>query len=187
MAISPTVEPSGLGDVVVLTPGRHDDDRGWFMEAYNSTTFAAVLGPGIEFVQDNVSASRAGVVRGLHYQLPPTPQGKLVRASLGEVFDVVVDVRRSSPTFGRWFGTVLGAANRRQLWVPPGFAHGFLALTDTAEVTYKTTSHYDPGAERTIRWDDPEIGIEWPLGDTVPIVSARDAAAPSLADAEVFP
>ena len=186
MGATLSVESTGLDGVVVLVPPRHDDERGWFMEAYNRRRFEDAVGSRVDFVQDNVSSSRAGVLRGLHYQLPPTPQGKLVRASVGEVFDAVVDVRRSSPTFGRWFGTVLGAENRRQLWIPSGYAHGFLALTDTAEISYKTTSPYDPDAERTVRWDDPAIGIDWPLSDTVPVVSPRDAAAPSLADAEVF-
>ena len=139
----------------------------------------------VTFVQDNHSASKLGVLRGLHYQLPPHPQGKLVRVVVGSVFDVAVDIRRSSPTFRSWFGTELTADNKRQLWVPPGFAHGFVTTSDWTEVLYKTTNYYEAGVDRSIRWNDPEIGIDWPT-EGEPILSAKDASAPHLSEAEVF-
>jgi dTDP-4-dehydrorhamnose 3,5-epimerase len=178
-----------LPGVVIVEPAVFADERGWFMESWNDARFAAGL---LEmdlpaprpFVQDNHSCSRAGVLRGLHYQLPPHPQGKLVRVVRGAAFDVAVDIRRGSPHFGRWFGVELSGANRRQLWIPEGFAHGFMALEDGTEFLYKTTDVYARGCERALRWDDPAIGIEWPRvqGIAEPIVAAKDAAAPRLAD-----
>ena len=177
--------PLALSGVVLIEPKAYEDARGLFFESFNARSFAEVTGHDLTFVQDNQSVSRLGVVRGLHYQLPPHAQGKLVRVAFGEVFDVVVDVRKSSPTFGQWLGERLSAANRKQLWIPAGFAHGFIALTEGAEVLYKTTDFYHHAAERAIRWDDPAIGIAWPDGIT-PVLSDKDAVAPLLADAEVF-
>ncbi len=162
------------------------DDRGFFTEAYNQAEFETTVGEPVAFVQDNHSRSIRGVLRGLHYQLPPAAQGKLVRVVRGAVFDVAVDIRRSSPTFGEWVGYTLSEDNLHQLWIPPGYAHGFLVLTDIADVLYKTTDYYTPELDRAIRWDDPDIGIDWPLDGKTPILSAKDAAAPSLTAAEVF-
>jgi dTDP-4-dehydrorhamnose 3,5-epimerase len=182
-----------LPGVVVVEPVAFGDDRGWFMESFNEPRWQqalAALGlpPTRPFVQDNHSCSKAGVLRGLHYQLPPHPQGKLVRVVRGAAFDVAVDIRRSSPTFGRWFGAELTAENRRQLWIPEGFAHAFLALEDDTHFLYKTTDVYAKDCERALRWDDPAIGIAWPLppGVAAPLVAPKDAAAPALAAAEVF-
>ncbi len=170
----------------LLQPKVFEDDRGHFLERWNHRRFNDVVGYEVRFVQDNQSRSLRGVLRGLHYQVSPSPQGKLVSCISGAVFDVAVDIRRSSPTFGAWFGIELTAENHRQLWIPEGFAHGFLALSDGAELLYKTTDYYDPAAERSILWDDPEIGIEWPVGGEPPLVSPKDALAQPLADAEVF-
>ena len=175
--------PSSLKDVVILEPKVFGDERGFFLEAYNEVTFKA-LGLPTRFVQDNHSGSRKGVLRGLHYQLKQ-PQGKLVRALCGEIFDVAVDLRRNSNQFGQWFGLLLSAQNKRMLWIPPGFGHGFLVLTDFAEVSYKATELYAPAYERSILWNDPAIGIEWPL-DGVPILSAKDEAGELLANAETY-
>jgi dTDP-4-dehydrorhamnose 3,5-epimerase len=161
------------------------DDRGWFYESFNARSFADATGIDVTFVQDNHSRSARGVLRGLHYQLPPTPQGKLVRTIAGAIFDVAVDIRKSSRSYGRWVGEILSADNKRQLWVPAGFAHGFLALEDGTEVLYKTTDFYDKLAERSIRWDDPEIAIDWPAG-LVPQLAAKDAAAPAFTAADTF-
>ncbi len=161
------------------------DDRGAFFESFNDRTFREATGFDGQFVQDNHSISRKGVVRGLHYQLPPHAQGKLVRVATGAVFDVAVDIRRGSPTFGRWAGVELSAANRRQFWIPAGFAHGFLALEDNTEFLYKTTDFWSAPSERSLRWDDPEIGIDWPL-PAEPILSQKDAAAPGIVGAELF-
>jgi dTDP-4-dehydrorhamnose 3,5-epimerase len=174
-----------IGGVIVLEPRIHQDDRGFFHESWSARSFDRLAGAPTAFVQDNHSGSKRSVLRGLHYQLPPHPQGKLVRVVVGSVFDVAVDIRRASPTFGGWFGLELSEANRKQLWIPPGLAHGFLTLSDWAEVLYKTTDYYAPELNRSIRWDDPDIGIQWPI-DGEPIVSERDAGAPSLTDAEVF-
>jgi dTDP-4-dehydrorhamnose 3,5-epimerase len=173
-----------LKDVVILEPKVFGDERGFFLESYNEATFKA-LGLPTRFVQDNHSSSQRGVLRGLHYQLKQ-PQGKLVRALRGEIFDVAVDLRRDSPQFGQWFGLVLSAENKRLLWVPPGFGHGFLVLTELAEVAYKTTEFYAPASERTILWKDSGIGIDWPLEDE-PILSEKDRAGLLLADAETYP
>lgn len=161
------------------------DGRGHFFEAFNQQALEERIGAPWGFVQDNQSRSVKGVLRGLHYQLDPMAQGKLVRVVKGAVFDVAVDVRRSSPSFGEWFGVELSDENFKQLWVPPGYAHGFLALTDPADLLYKVTNYYSPEHDRAIRWDDPDIGIEWPL-DGEPLLSDKDATAPYLRDAEVF-
>ena len=174
-----------IPDILLLEPEVHEDERGHFFEAWNEATFIAAAGEHPSFVQDNQSKSRAGVIRGLHYQLP-NPQGKLVRAVAGESFTVAVDIRVSSPTFGHWVAQGLSAENRKQLWVPPGFAHGFMALTDPTVILYKVTAFYAPGCDRVIRWNDGAIGIDWPLGDVAPMLSAKDLAAPLLRDAEVF-
>lgn len=183
-----------LPGVVIVEPAVFADDRGWFMESFNEARFDAALReaglpPARRFVQDNHSCSRAGVLRGLHYQLPPHAQGKLVRVVAGAAWDVAVDIRRGSPHFGRWVGVELSAANRRQLWIPEGFAHGFLALQDETHFLYKTTDVYARDCERGIRWDDPAIGIDWPLpsGLGAAIVAPKDAAAPRLADADLPP
>lgn len=174
-----------IADVKLIEPRVFGDARGFFFESYNRQAFQAATGLDVDFVQDNHSKSQKGVLRGLHYQLPPKAQGKLVRVVQGEVFDVVVDIRRSSPTFGRWVGEILSAENKKQFWIPPGFAHGFVTLSDTAEFLYKTTDYYSPVHERCIRWDDPALGIDWQL-DGPPLVSAKDAVGNALADAAVF-
>ena len=183
--------PTELAGVMLVEPAVFGDERGWFMESWNHDRFAAaLLQAGLpaagEFVQDNHSCSHAGVLRGLHYQLPPHAQGKLVRVVKGRAFDVAVDIRRASPTFGRWTGTELSAGNRRQLWIPPGFAHGFLALEDDTHFLYTTTGRYARDCERAIRWDDPEIAIAWPLAGLAPRVAAKDAAATRLQAADLF-
>jgi dTDP-4-dehydrorhamnose 3,5-epimerase len=170
----------------VFTPEVFEDHRGHLYESYNKARFDELIGQEIDFVQDNHSRSRRGVLRGLHYQLPPADQGKLVRVVRGEIFDVAVDVRRSSPGFGTWQGHRLSAANRLQFWIPPGFAHGFLVLSETADVIYKLSTYHRPHLARSVRWDDPTLRIEWPLEDGMPILSEKDAAAPSLAEAETF-
>ena len=170
--------PTGLPGILVVEPLVHRDERGFFLEVFHSGKFAA-QGLAVAFVQDNHSASRRGTLRGLHLQTAE-PQGKLVRAIEGEIFDVAVDVRVGSPEFGRWEGVTLSAVNLRSLWIPPGFAHGFCVTSSRAQVEYKCTALYDPDTELTIRWDDPEIGIEWPLA--APLLSPRDAAAPRLAE-----
>lgn len=158
--------------VLVLEPRVFDDDRGFFFESFNQAAFDAATGLARRFVQDNHSRSAQGVLRGLHYQVAQ-PQGKLVRVCAGEIFDVAVDVRRASPTFGQWVGVVLSAENKRQMWIPEGFAHGFLTLSESAEVLYKATDYYAPQHERCIRWDDPTLAIAWPVGRT-PKLSAKD-------------
>jgi dTDP-4-dehydrorhamnose 3,5-epimerase len=175
--------PTTLKDVLILEPKVFGDERGFFLEAYNEATFKA-LGLPTHFMQDNHSGSRKGVLRGLHYQLKQ-PQGKLVRALRGEIFDAAVDLRRDSPQFGRWFGLVLSAENKRQLWIPPGYAHGFLVLSEFAEVSYKATELYAPAYERSVLWNDPAIGIEWPL-EGEPTLSEKDRAGALLADAETY-
>lgn len=179
------VIPSALADVLILEPRVFGDERGFFYESFNARAFALATGLQREFVQDNHSRSQRGVLRGLHYQLQQA-QGKLVRVTAGEVYDVAVDLRRSSPTFGKWTGVILSAENKRQFWVPEGFAHGFVVLSDYAEFLYKTTDYYAPEHERCIRWDDPTLGIDWPL-DGAPQLSAKDQAGLSFADAQVFP
>lgn len=178
--------PTALPEVLLLEPKVFGDDRGFFMETFNAKVFHELTGCHKPFVQDNHSRSTRGVLRGLHYQLGAHPQDKLVRCIAGEIFDVAVDIRRGSKTYGRWVGARLSAANHHQLWVPVGFAHGFLVLSETAEVVYKVTDYYDPTGERSIRWDDPQLAIDWPGGLT-PQLSGKDAAAQAFASAEVFP
>lgn len=175
---------TAIPDVLIIEPGVFEDERGYFYESFNESKFASLTGTEFRFVQDNHSRSKKNVLRGLHYQISQ-PQGKLVRVVHGEVFDVVVDIRRSSPHFGKWVGVSLSAENKRQLWIPPGFAHGFLSVSDHAEFLYKTTDYWAPQHERTIRWDDPVIGIEWPT--LTPLLSEKDLAGVLLNDAEVFP
>lgn len=173
-----------IPDVVLLEPKVFGDERGFFFESFNQQIFEAAIGRRVNFVQDNHSCSAKGVLRGLHYQLQQ-PQGKLVRVVAGEVFDVVVDIRKSSPTFGQWVGTYLSAKNKHQLWVPEGFAHGFVVLSDTAEFLYKTTNYYAPAHERCIRWDDPTLAIHWPINEP-PELSVKDLQGTLLTHAEVF-
>ena len=175
---------TSIPELLILEPRVFGDARGFFMESFNARTFAEVTGLETDFVQDNHSRSQRGVLRGLHYQLRQA-QGKLVRVASGRVFDVAVDMRRSSPTFGRWEGVELSEDNHRQFWVPPGFAHGFVVLSETADFLYKTTDYYAPEHERSVMWNDPAIGIEWPL-DGAPLLSAKDKAGVLLAEAEVF-
>lgn len=178
-------EKLAIPDVVLFTPKVFGDERGFFFESFNQNVFEQATGTAPAFVQDNHSKSVRGVLRGLHYQLPPHAQGKLVRVVQGAVFDVAVDIRRSSPTFGRWVGALLSADNKRQLWIPPGFAHGFVTLSDTAEFLYKTTDFYAPSAERAIIWNEPAIGVDWGY-DGTPVLSGKDQQALPLAQAEVF-
>jgi dTDP-4-dehydrorhamnose 3,5-epimerase len=177
--------PLAIPDVLLIEPRVFEDERGFFYESYNQKAFDEAVGHPVTFVQDNHSRSVKGTLRGLHYQLPPHAQGKLVRVTVGEVFDVAVDIRRNSPTFGQWVGETLSADNKRQLWIPPGFAHGFLVTSDVAEFEYKCTDFYAPDCEGSIRWDDAELGIHWP-SDGKPLVSTKDEKAPLLGDAETF-
>ena len=176
--------PLDIPDVVRFEPKIFGDERGFFFESFNHRQFEDAIGRSVQFVQDNHSRSVKGVLRGLHYQLHRA-QGKLVRVVHGEVFDVAVDIRRSSPTFGKWVGSYLSAENKQQLWVPEGFAHGFVVLSESAEFLYKTTDYYAPEHERCIRWDDPQIGIDWPIVGE-PALSGKDRQGKRLADAEVF-
>jgi dTDP-4-dehydrorhamnose 3,5-epimerase len=180
------VTTTAIEGLLILEPRVFGDERGFFLESYNQKAFDDALGHEVRFVQDNHSRSAKGVLRGLHYQLPPHAQGKLVRVTQGAVFDVAVDMRRSSPSFGRWVGVELTGQNHRQLWLPPGLAHGFLVTSDSADFLYKTTDYYAQPAERSVRWDDPALGIDWPALDRPPVLSAKDAAAPWLAGAETF-
>jgi dTDP-4-dehydrorhamnose 3,5-epimerase len=182
MAIQVTA--TALPEVKIIEPKVFGDARGFFFESFNGREFAEQVDAGAVFVQDNHSRSARGVLRGLHYQIQHA-QGKLVRVVEGEVFDVAVDVRKSSPNFGKWVGVHLSAENKRQLWVPAGFAHGFVVLSDSAEFLYKTTDYWYPEFERSIVWNDPEIGVEWPI-DGEPLVAAKDAAGKRLSEAEVF-
>lgn len=177
---------TSIPDLLVIEPRVYGDARGFFYESFNARTFASLTGQNLVFVQDNHSRSAQHVLRGMHYQIRQ-PQGKLVRVILGEVFDVAVDLRRSSPTFGQWYGLHLSQENRRMLWIPPGFAHGFLVLTEMAEFLYKTTDYWAPEHERTIRWDDPDLGIRWPLdGGLQPLLSDKDRNGKPFGMAEVF-
>jgi dTDP-4-dehydrorhamnose 3,5-epimerase len=176
--------PSTIPDVLIIEPKVFGDERGFFFESFNQRKFTKLVGREVEFVQDNHSRSVKNVLRGLHYQIQH-PQGKLVRAVQGTVLDVVVDIRRSSPTFGQHASVELSAENKRMLWIPPGFAHGFVTMTDTAEFLYKTTDYWYPEHERCLRCDDPALAIDWKL-QTAPIVSAKDAQGKSLAEAELF-
>ena len=179
-----TVTPTAIPDVLLLEPKVFSDDRGYFFESFNARDFREATGVQAEFVQDNHSMSEKGVLRGLHYQIQH-PQGKLMRVVQGSVFDVAVDLRKSSPTFGRWVGVVLSAENRRQLWIPPGFAHGFLALSEKAEVLYKITDYWYPEHERTLLWNDPGLAIEWPL-DGTPRLAPKDVDGKLFGEIEVF-
>lgn len=176
---------TSIPEVILFEPEVFGDSRGFFFESYNESAFRTATGLDRRFVQDNHSGSEKGVLRGLHYQIRQ-PQGKLVRVTTGEVYDVAVDIRRSSPTFGQWFGAHLSADNRRMLWVPEGFAHGFVVLSGFAEFLYKTTNLYAPEHERCIRWDDPDLNIVWPV-DGVPLLSHKDQLGLSMKDAELFP
>jgi dTDP-4-dehydrorhamnose 3,5-epimerase len=176
--------PCAIPDVILLEPKVFGDDRGFLFESFNQARFDAAIGRSATFVQDNHSRSARNVLRGLHYQILQ-PQGKLVRVIQGEVFDVAVDIRKSSPTFGQWVGEILSAENKRQLWVPEGFAHGFVVLSDATEVLYKTTDYYAPEHERCIAWNDPAIGVQWPIKGA-PVLSAKDRQGVSLAEAQHF-
>ncbi|KQW34660.1 MULTISPECIES: dTDP-4-dehydrorhamnose 3,5-epimerase [Pseudomonas] len=174
-----------LPDVLVIEPKVFGDDRGFFYESFNARAFAEATGCTLQFVQDNHSRSTRGVLRGLHYQIEQA-QGKLVRVTAGEVLDVAVDIRRGSPTFGQWASVRLSAQNHRQMWVPPGFAHGFVVLSESADFLYKTTDYYAPSAERCIRWDDPQLAIDWEF-EGAPILSAKDQNGKTLHEADLFP
>jgi dTDP-4-dehydrorhamnose 3,5-epimerase len=178
------VTPTAIPDLLILEPKVFGDSRGFFFESFNAKNFEQATGLNVNFVQDNHSRSSKGVLRGLHYQVQQT-QGKLVHFTQGEVFDVAVDIRKSSPTFGKWVGCELSDLNHRQLWIPPGFAHGFMVLSESADFLYKTTDYYAPAHERCIAWNDSSIGIQWPEGIT-PLLSAKDQQGIALAEAEVF-
>jgi dTDP-4-dehydrorhamnose 3,5-epimerase len=181
------VLPTALPGVLILEPKIFGDERGFFFESFNQREFDAALGQHVEFVQDNHSRSQRGTLRGLHYQLPPHAQGKLVRVVQGSAYDVAVDVRRGSPTFGRWVGATLDAVSHRQMWIPVGFAHGFLALEDHTHFLYKTTDFYAKDCERAIAWNDAALNIEWPLPHGMPpVLAPKDARAPALAQADLF-
>ena len=175
-----------LPGVVLIEPAVHQDQRGFFFESFNLRQFKEVIGHDVVFVQDNHSRSTRGVLRGLHYQVLPHAQGKLVRVARGVAFDVAVDIRRSSATYGRWVGFELSDQNQRQVWIPPGFAHGFMVLSDVADFLYKTTDYYAPECEGSIRWDDPGIGIAWPLASGPPVVSQKDGQAPLLSSSRPY-
>jgi dTDP-4-dehydrorhamnose 3,5-epimerase len=179
------ITPTSIPDVLLIEPQVFGDERGFFFESFNERAFAEKTGIQTRFVQDNHSRSARNVLRGLHYQIKQ-PQGKLVRVVTGEVFDVAVDLRRKSPTFGKWTGTILSAENKRLLWIPEGFAHGFLVLSESADFLYKTTGYYAPAHERCVSWNDPQIAIAWPL-QGAPVVSAKDRQGIALQDAEAFP
>lgn len=175
-----------IPDVLIFEPQVHGDGRGFFVETFNQRAFDEAVGRHVEFVQDNHSRSAKGVLRGMHYQLPPHAQGKLVRVTAGRVFDVAADLRRGSPHFGRWVGTELSDDNHQQLWIPPGFAHGFLVLSASADFLYKTTNYYAPQAERAVRWDAPGLAISWPNADVPLQLSTKDRSAPDLNIAACF-
>ena len=179
------VTDTKIPDVKIIEPTVFEDERGFFFESFNHKKFEEAIGREVTFVQDNHSKSSKGVLRGLHYQIPPHAQGKLVRVVQGEVFDVAVDIRKSSPTFGQWVAEVLSAENKKQLWIPEGFAHGFLTLSETAEFLYKTTDYYAKDSERCIKWDDEGVSIDWP-SNINPLVSEKDSAATTFTKAEVF-
>ena len=178
--------PTAVADVLIIEPKVFGDTRGFFMESFNQQAFNEATGSRFDFVQDNHSRSSRGVLRGLHYQLPPHAQGKLVRVTSGAVFDVAVDIRQGSATFGQWVGSELTAENHKQLWIPPGFAHGFVVLSDTADFLYKTTAYYAPQSDRGVLWNDPQIGIQWPNLGMDFLLSDKDRKQPLLRDAEVF-
>ena len=174
-----------IPEVLLLEPKIFLDDRGFFFESFSNKTFKEVTGVDLEFIQDNHSQSKKGVLRGLHYQLPPNPQGKLVRVVAGEIFDVAVDIRKNSPTFGEWVGEFLSAENKKQLWIPPGFAHGFLAMTDHTDVIYKVTGNYSKADERSILWNDPDLAIQWPEISEL-CISTKDERGDAFKDADLF-
>ena len=176
---------TAIPDLLILEPKVFGDARGFFMESYNAKAFQDATGLDVNFVQDNHSRSGKGVLRGLHYQIEQA-QGKLVRVTRGSVFDAVVDLRKSSPTFGQWAGVELSEENSRQLWIPPGFAHGFLVTSESADFLYKTTDYYAPQFERSLAWNDPTVGVEWPLAGVAPLLSAKDIAGKPLAECETF-
>jgi dTDP-4-dehydrorhamnose 3,5-epimerase len=176
---------TALPEVLILEPKVFGDDRGFFMESWNARTFREATGVDVTFVQDNHSRSARHVLRGIHYQVV-RPQGKLVRVVSGAVFDVAVDLRKSSPNFGKWVGVALTADNRRQMWIPSGFGHGFLVLSDAADFLYKTTDYWIAQHDRSLRWNDPTVAVQWPLAGAVPQLAAKDTAAPLLANAEVY-
>lgn len=176
---------TAIADVKIIEPAVFGDERGFFFESFNLQQFEEAVGYPVNFVQDNHSKSSYGVLRGLHYQLPPHAQGKLVRCVVGEVFDVAVDIRKSSPTFGQWVGVHLSAENKRQLWIPEGFAHGFVTLSETAEFVYKTTNYYMPQSEASICWNDPQVGIDWPI-ECSPNLSVKDKIAVNIIKAATF-
>jgi dTDP-4-dehydrorhamnose 3,5-epimerase len=179
------VIPTALPEVLILEPKVFGDERGFFMESWNARTFAEATGLDVTFVQDNHSRSAKNVLRGIHYQVVK-PQGKLVRAVSGAVFDVAVDLRKSSPNFGKWAGVELSAENKRQLWVPPGFGHAFLVISEVADFLYKTTEYWYSDHDRSLRWDDPRVGIRWPIGGAAPQLAAKDLVAPLLDAAEIY-
>lgn len=178
------ISTTSIDDLLIIEPRVFEDERGFFMESWNQRAFSDAVGQPVEFVQDNHSRSCAGVLRGIHHQVG-TPQGKLVRVARGRIFDVAVDLRRGSPNFGMWAGVELSETNRKQLWIPPGFAHGFLVLSESADLLYKTTEYYAPERERCLAWDDTDLGINWPSNGSAPILSTRDANGTSLRQIEV--
>lgn len=182
------VERTALPEVLVIEPKVFGDARGFFQESWNKARFDEAVGRAVAFVQDNHSRSSRGVLRGIHFQKMPKAQGKLVRVVSGRVFDVAVDLRRSSPNLGKWVGVELSADNHRQMWIPPGFGHGYLTLSDTADFLYKATDYYAPELEGALAWNDPHVGIEWPIGQLgmEPVLSGKDAAAPGWADCQLF-
>ena len=181
------ITATAIPDVLLLEPKVFGDERGFFMESFNQKAFNDAVGREVTFVQDNHSRSAKGVLRGLHCQLPPHAQGKLVRVTQGSVFDVAVDIRRGSPTFGHWVGIELSGSNHKQLWIPAGLAHGFLVTSDSADFLYKTTAYYEPKSERALRWDDPAVAISWPDVGVMPLLSEKDSAAPELGDCAAAP
>jgi dTDP-4-dehydrorhamnose 3,5-epimerase len=181
IAVIPTVIP----DVLIIEPKVFVDDRGWFFESFNQKEFSEVVGRDITFVQDNHSSSKKGVLRGLHYQMEQT-QGKLVRVCHGAVFDVAVDLRKTSPTFGKWVGVELSADNKKQLWIPQGFAHGFFVLSERAEFLYKTTDYWHPASEQCLMWNDPNVNIQWPINESAPIINLKDSRGHLLSQALIY-
>ena len=179
------VVPADIADILVIEPTVFGDERGFFLESFNQQTWEVETGLKTVFVQDNHSRSTRGVLRGLHYQLPPHAQAKLVRCSVGEIYDVAVDIRRHSRTLGQWYGCALSEENKKQLWVPEGFAHGFMVLSEVAEVQYKTTDYYAPQSDRAIIWNDSDLKIDWPI-DIPPVLSAKDQAGKAFCDADLF-
>jgi dTDP-4-dehydrorhamnose 3,5-epimerase len=179
------VTPADIPDILIIEPTVFSDDRGFFLESFNQKIWEEKTGLQTTFVQDNHSRSTRGVLRGLHYQLPPAAQAKLVRCISGEIYDVAVDIRRSSNTFGKFYGCILSAENKKQLWIPEGFAHGFQVISESAEILYKTTAYYAPDSDRSMLWNDPDLGIDWPLNES-PVLSAKDQAGSPFSQADLF-